>query len=291
MVTIVGLVLVHQPCSGQDDDHIRVVSYNIRLDTPDDGTNAWTHRKDRVAGLLQYHQADIIGLQEALRHQIAYLKEELEDFDWYGVGREDGLSKGEFVPIFYRADRFERLRIGTFWLSESPDSVGSVGWDAALPRIATWVLLRDRSTDSITLFVNTHFDHIGEEARLESARLLREQVGYLAKQVPVVVMGDFNATPESPPYEALTAVEPAAGPILIDLDRVSATDHYGPHETWSSFSVGSEDVARIDYIFGSPGIRVRRSAVLSDQWHGTYPSDHLPVLVEIRSSLEARSGR
>ncbi len=250
-----------------------MMSFNIRFNNPDDGVHAWPNRKDRVAGLVRFHEADIVGMQEALLGQIRDLEARLPGYAWVGVGRDDGAEGGEFSPIFYRNDRLELLDDGTFWLSETPDEPGSVGWDAALPRIVTWARFRDRATNRTFVHFNTHFDHLGEEARRESARLLVRQVEAIAGDAPVVVTGDFNVTPDTEAYERLAAaLEDAA-------DAVDAP--YGPEATFFGFEVTDEPGRRIDYIFAKNGVEVRRYGVLSDQWRGRYPSDHLPVLAEV----------
>ena len=141
----------------------RVMTYNIRLDTPRDGINQWRLRKDRVADLIRYHRADLLGVQEALPNQMVDLKTALPGFNWYGAGRDDGKEQGEFSAIFYRSDRFQLLDKGTFWLSEAPETPGSKGWDADVTRVCSWVKLRDRWTFQTLYHFNTHFDHVGED--------------------------------------------------------------------------------------------------------------------------------
>lgn len=276
LVSVVLLALGAWPGSEHAQDEtasLNVMSFNIRFNNPDDGEHAWPHRKDRVAGLVRFHEADVVGMQEALPGQIRDLEARLPGYAWVGVGRDDGAEGGEFSPIFYRTDRLELLDHDTFWLSETPDEPGSVGWDAALPRIVTWARFRDRATDRTFVHFNTHFDHRGEAARLESARLLVRQVEAIAGEAPVVVTGDFNATPDEPPYARLAdAFEDA-------YTAVEAP--YGPAGTFSTFEVGNEADRRIDYIFSANGVTVHRFGTLTDQWHGHYPSDHLPVLAEV----------
>ena len=250
------------------------MSFNIRYNNPDDGEHAWPNRADRVASVIRFHEADVAGLQEALIGQIRDLEPRLPGYAWVGVGRDDGEESGEFSPIFYRTDRLELLGNDTFWLSETPDTPGSQSWDAALPRIVTWARFRDRQTDRTFYHFNTHFDHRGEQARLESARLITQRVDSLAGDAPTVVTGDFNVTPEAAPYahlaEALT-------------DAYTAVDApHGPPGTYSSFEVGGEEGRRIDYVFTTNGVSVERFGTLTDQWDGDYPSDHLPVLAEVR---------
>ena len=262
------------PARQEAPDGLRVMSFNIRYNNPDDGVHAWPNRKDRVASVIRFHQADVAGLQEALIGQIRDLEQRLPGYAWVGVGRDDGEETGEFSPIFYRTGRLELLSHDTFWLSATPDAAGSQSWDAALPRIVTWARFRDRQTDRTFYHLNTHFDHRGEEARLESARLITQRVEARAEGAPAVVTGDFNATPDDPPYAVLADA-------LTDA-HVAVDAPHGPPGTFSSFEVGNEQNRRIDYVFTAHGVTVERFGTLTDQWHGHYPSDHLPVLAEVQ---------
>jgi endonuclease/exonuclease/phosphatase family metal-dependent hydrolase len=254
---------------------LRVLSFNIRYDNPDDGDHAWPHRRPLVAQVVRFHGTDLLGAQEALEHQVQQLHADLPGFSWVGVGRGDGKAAGEFAPIFFREDRLELLESGTFWLSPSPDEPGSKGWDAALPRIATWATLRDRAAGNRFLAVNTHFDHVGEQARQESARLVVERATALADDLPIILLGDFNAAPDSRAFETLVAA-------LRDARDVSEAAHFGPDGTFGTFEPRSEPSHRIDYIFVSEGVRVLREATLADHWDGRHASDHWPVFAEVR---------
>lgn len=256
-------------------ENVRVMSFNIRYNTPDDAENAWPHRKDMVASVMRFHDADFAGLQEALLGQIEDLEARLPGYAWIGVGRDDGERAGEFTPIFYREERFDLEESDTFWLSETPDVPGSKSWDTAITRIATWGTFRDRRTGRRFVVLNTHFDHIGEEARAESARLIAERVEEF--DLPTVVTGDFNATPDSEPYRVLTA----EGGELRDALSVSDVPHHGPTTTWNGFQA-IEPGRRIDFVFVSRDVEVVRHGILSETIDGRFPSDHLPVLTELR---------
>lgn len=273
--TLAALTLFASTVRAQSHaDALRVMTFNIRYNTPSDSADAWPHRKDMAASMIRLHGADVVGLQEALKGQIEDLQDRLPDFAWFGVGRADGKEAGEFSPIFYREDRLDLLDHDTFWLSTTPSEPGSKSWDAAIERIATWGIFRDRATGEEVFVLNTHFDHVGEEARLESARLIVDRLAALAGDRPVVVMGDFNATPGSAPYEAMTAG------MLRDAMHASEHPHHGPTSTWTGFREIVPD-RRIDYVFVNDGFRVVQHAILSDQWDGRFPSDHLPVLAEL----------
>ena len=263
-----------------EDRTVEVMTFNIRYNNPDDGENAWPYRKDRVAEIMA--EADLIGVQEALSGQMVDLETRLPDFEWFGVGRADGMAEGEFSAIFYRKSRFELLNHDTFWLSETPDVVGSVGWDAALERIATWGRLRDRATGEEFLHVNTHFDHIGVEARRQSARLLLRKIDEIAGDAPAVLTGDFNVVDSSLVYQILTGAADVDADALDDARAVSANTPVGPNSTWNGFSE-IEPGRRIDYVFVNDEVDVLRHVIIADQIPGTdrFPSDHLPVLVEV----------
>ncbi len=257
------------------DSSFSLLTFNLRYDNPGDSLNAWPYRKDHIASLIRYHEADVCGFQEALKGQIDDLSHLLPDFGWCGVGRDDGRSAGEFSPIFYRKNRFDLLHTGTFWLSDSPRVAGSEGWDAALPRIVTWALLHDHLTGRECLFFNTHFDHQGVVARQMSARLLLDSVRTKIGEWPVFVTGDFNSTDTSVVYRIMTGAE------LKDALTVSRTPHYGPVSTWNGFR-GIDPDHRIDFIYVTDREEVLTHAILTDTWDGRFPSDHLPVIARVK---------
>ena len=263
---------------GNCNSSFRVMTYNLRFDQVEDEKNQWQFRKDRLISLLQKHAPDLLGVQEPLPAQVDDLKGALSDFDEYGVGRDDGDSQGEFNTIFYRFARFELLDKGTFWLSATPEIPGSKGWDANKTRICGWVKLRDRQTQQALYYFNTHLDHVGATARLESARLLLDRIEKVADSTtPIILTGDFNTGPDSDPYCTIITNSP-----LQDAINLTETPHDGPSGTWSTFSVSEEISDRIDYIFMTPqNIRVLKHAILTDSNNEFYPSDHLPVLAEL----------
>lgn len=244
-----------------------VTSYNIRYANPGDGQDVWANRKSTVAQYLA--DKDLVGLQEVTAPQFEALKAALPEFTSYGVGRDDGESGGEHAPIFYRTDRFEAIDQGTFWLSEDPEAVGKPGWDAALPRTCTWMILKERSSEKTFCVANTHFDHRGRQARLESGKLLAKRAGRLPEDLPIILTGDFNCQPDSEPYHAITAV-------LSDARKITASPPQGPNSTWNGFQEITPDRI-IDHVF------VRSAKVL--ELHvdnpktdaGRFGSDHLPV--------------
>jgi len=253
---------------------ISVLTYNIRYDTPADGDDAWPKRRNFLARQLRFHAPDVFGIQEGLKSQVDYLQEQLPAYTYVGVGRDDGREAGEYSALFFRTDRFRALESGTFWLSPKPDTV-SKGWDAALPRICTWALLEDTVAGRKLWVFNTHFDHVGQEARSASAKLILTKIeeknveGY-----PVVLLGDFNAGPGSAPVRIITET-------LRDARDHSEEPIFGPQGTFNGFRFSEPVELRIDYIFVSPDLAVRKYAVLSDSRECRYPSDHLPVYIQI----------
>ena len=254
------------------------MSFNIRYDNPKDGKQNWHHRKENVVRMINFYELDIIGMQEVLVNQLTYLKDKLPQYKSVGVGREDGKEKGEFAPIFYRKDRFEELKNGTFWLSETPNKV-SKGWDAALERIATWAILRDKVTGKKFVFMNTHFDHRGVKARVESAKLLKQKSIELAKDLPLILTGDFNLVPESEGIQTL--LNPKGPNALINTNEI-AEYSYGPDWTTCGFDNRPfEDRKIIDYIFVRDIKKVYKYAVFAEMLNDIYLSDHCPVFAQI----------
>lgn len=273
-------------CAGSHPDAcpefpaLKIMSYNIRYDNPDDGINSWTNRKEFVSSLIAFHGADIVCIQEGLAHQVRYLQETLEGFDYCGKGRDDGREAGEFSAIFYDRRMADLLANSTFWLSPTP-SRPSKGWDAALPRIVTWAHFRSRTTGRSFFVFNTHFDHRGEIARRESARLLLERIREIAGGQPAIVAGDFNSAEEDSSYRILLLPSPGV-PRLRDSFLVSRLPHHGMVSTFTGFDARTlEPGQRIDHIFVSDGVTVLRHGTLTDFRDGRFPSDHLPVFVEL----------
>lgn len=266
----VFILLLSLDLFGQAGAEIRLMSWNIRLDTPSDGKNAWTYRKVAFCEHLKGEFLDIIGFQEVLHNQLEYVCACLDDFDFVGVGRNDGETKGEYSPVFFRKGRFTLLDGGTFWLSNTPDLPGSVGWDAALERIVTWAKLFDRFNNDTVLVMNTHFDHVGQMAREQSAALISGFSFKPGQPMPVILMGDLNATPENLAYRRLIA----SG--FIDA-RVAATETEASMSTYTGFDQNPDNDALIDYILHSAYFKATDYQVQQVNENGKYLSDHLPV--------------
>ena len=252
---------------------IGVMTYNIRYDTQKDGENRWDARKDFLVAQIKFHGPDIIGIQEGLASQVKYLDKELAGFRYVGVGRDDGKKKGEFSAIFFNAGKFKVIESSTFWLSDTPGQI-SVGWDAAMERICTYALFEHLETRQRIWVFNTHFDHVGKEARKNSAILIHNRIKSLNKDgLPFILMGDLNLEPDSEPILYLSQ-------HLNDSKKVSKEVVFGPEGTFNNFQFDKPVTRRIDYIFtGKSGIEVLKYAVLSASNNLRYPSDHLPVFV------------
>ncbi len=259
----------------------KVASFNIRLDTASDSLNNWKYRKPHVYNFIQDNQLSLIGFQEVLHNQRVDLEENLPEYQFVGVGRDDGKTEGEAVTIAFLKEKFDLLDSNTFWLAENPDSVGMVGWDAALPRIATWVKLKDKSSGLVFMMVNTHFDHVGVEARKESALLIIEKIKEIVGDLPAIVSGDFNVTEQTSAYETITNNEFR----LLDSHK-TAKERSGENFTFNDFGkIGNDADAgeKIDFIFVTPQIDVLKSSIPSSKIDSVlYLTDHNVLMVDLK---------
>lgn len=262
---------------------LTVVSFNIRYGTAADGANHWDKRRVFLIETIMTLNPDLLGTQETLGFQRDYLAQQLADYDHLGVGRDDGKEAGEMMALYYRRARFEKLESGHFWLSESPDVVGSKSWDSSLPRMVTWVKLRDRNQpDSPSiLFFNTHFDHRGTTARLESSKLIRRKIIEIGKECRVVLTGDFNADQQSPPYEALFGSIDSQESPVIDTYRSAHPERQANEGTFSSFKAAETTGARIDWIGVSRDWKIRSAEIDRTSRDGHTPSDHFAVTAKL----------
>ena len=261
----------------------RVMSFNVRYDNPDDSLNNWDFRKDMAAMAVTVWDADIVGTQEVLHNQLQDLQERLPNYNYIGVGREDGATQGEYSAIFYKAAKFEELSSGYFWLAENCDAVGAKGWDAVCERIATWAVLKDLDSDKELFVLNTHLDHVGQVARRESVSLIVEKIKELAGGRPVVMTGDFNAEPDSEVINHITGS--SEGMPLLDSRKHAESIVRDASGTFHAFGrIPEQRREYIDYIFVSPGVKVKTYEVLPEKLEGIYISDHNPIqaVIEIK---------
>lgn len=287
------------PLSQAQNHRLKVASYNIRYDNPGDSLDAWKYRKETVAELIQFHDFDVFGAQEVLHNQIEELSAALEGYSYIGVGRDDGKSAGEYSPIFYKEEKFKLLDNGTFWLSENTEKPNK-GWDAALPRICTWGEFEDRNTGFRFYLFNTHFDHVGVQARKESARLILKKINEIGEDAPVILTGDFNVDQADESYKLIHTSD-----RLTDSYERSPLK-YGASGTFTGFNIHASTDHRIDHIFVTEHFKVLRHGILPDSYQGLVgnstredadhlpkeevlpnkkqlrlPSDHYPVMVEL----------
>lgn len=263
--------------AAQEIDKVSAMTFNIRYASPNDGVNIWENRKDWLCELINFSEPDVLGAQEVIKKQLDDMVERLPGYEYFGVGRNGG-EEGEFCPIFYNKSKLEKLDGATFWLSETPAEVNSKGWDASLPRIVTWVKLKSKENGKHFYFFNTHFDHRGEKARVESAKLLREQINSIAGDSPFLVSGDFNFTPSAEAYQVLLH-DSSVDLKVMDTKNV-ANKVYGPEYTFNGFKLEpNKERERIDYMFTGNGVSVEKHHVIDGQRGRTYVSDHFPIVV------------
>ena len=250
-------------------------SYNIRYANPGDAGNLWVDRAPVVAALLRFHDFDVFGTQEALKNQLDDINNALPAYARYGRGRDDGQDKGEHSAIFYKKDKFKLLNKGDFWLSQTPDKP-SLGWDATCcNRICSWVYLQDLTTNQKFYVFNVHYDHQGVEARQESSKLLLRKIEEIAGKQPVVLTGDFNGDQQSEWY--LTV---ANSGLLKDTYK-QVPYPYANNASFNAFGKQLDRKEIIDHIFVTNHFKVNKWGILTDTYHGKFPSDHFPVLVKL----------
>jgi len=277
LLLLAGLTLLVLSCTESEvplvdneirNESLKVSSFNIRFDNPADDENRWDNRKQSIVLFLESEDLDIIGMQEALVHQKDYLDDQLTAYESVGIGREDGLAAGEFAPIYYKKELFTLVDSGTFWLSETPETP-SVGWDAVLERICTFVYLQDIRNDRVIHFYNTHFDHVGSEARQNSARLIMDSIQSNSANEWIILAGDLNAEPNSEPYNIILA-----GGLT---DSYNARARFGPVGTFNGFNQSGSFNRRIDFVFMN-GFSSESYFANDLTVNGNFISDHFPVI-------------
>ncbi len=252
-----------------------VGTYNLRYDNPADSGNLWVQRSSVIAQLIRFHDFDILGTQEGLINMLEDLSEALPEYKRYGIGRADGKDAGEHSEIFYKKKKFKMLDAGDFWLSETPDTP-SLGWDATCcNRICSWVLLKDKKTKTKFYVFDTHYDFQMDSARNESSKLVLRKIKKIVGNKPVIFMGDLNGDNTSKWYKRI-----ADSRKLKDTYKL-AKHPYAFNPSWQDFGKRIMLSDLIDHIFVSKKFKVRRWGILSDTYHGKYPSDHFPILTEL----------
>lgn len=276
LLLLAGIILP-MSLQAQQPGQIKVMSWNIRLDTPADGQNQWKYRKSGVCDLIMNESPDLLGVQEALHNQMKDMRNGLKGYKSIGVARDDGKKAGEYSAVFYKKSRLRSLRSGTFWLSETPDQPGSRGWDAACNRVVTWSVFRDKETGREFLMMNTHFDHVGDTARIESAALIIRKSASLSGKLPVILTGDFNVTDRHRAYRILTWADNEI--VFTDTRKSAGAEISGPEYTFVGFSDQFEASDQIDFIFATYQFMVLSHKIPDFRKGMRYLSDHLPVAV------------
>ena len=271
LIILIGTFL----CLNINAQSLKVMTFNIRLSLDSDRENSWVNRKDDALKLINYYHPDVMGVQEVVPQQMTDIKTGLKNYDFVGVGRNDGANKGEYSAIFYDTEKLQVLQSGTFWLSETPEKP-SKGWDAAYNRVCTYALFKTKKGGKKFWAFNVHFDHVGNVAREKSAQLILDKIKNLnTKNLPVVLTGDFNLTDDTKPIKLLSE-------NLSDSFYHSKKAHYGPTGTFTAFDVNTIPKDRIDYIF-TKRFECTSIRTINDRRENLlYPSDHFPVLAELQ---------
>ncbi len=255
---------------------LRVMTYNLRYASMK-GSEAWPDRRPAMKSLLKQQAPDLMGTQEGVYHQVRDLAADLPEYDWIGTGR-DGGSRGEFMAIYYRRERFEPLAYDHFWLSDTPEVIASSTWGNTNRRMVTSVRFKDRRSDKVFHLWNTHLDHALQPAREKAAELIKTRLAKIPSNEPVILMGDFNAeATRNPVYDTLTQG--------IGFTDSWFTAAQRKNETLNSFNGFAKPVfnsARIDWILYRGEAEVALAEVVVDgSPEGRQPSDHHPVLARM----------
>ena len=266
---LAALIMLPQAAQAKKENEgtegLKVMSYNIRLGSANDGTNSWSLRYTATGDMLEDQAPDVFGVQEALDYQVRYINE-MCGYEYVGVGRENGKKEGEHMAIFWNKKSVSMLKWGTFWLSETPQKP-SKGWDAACFRTATWALMKDKKTGKKFYFVNTHLDHEGKEAQKNGLKLIVDRIGEINPEgYPMVLTGDFNMKPDDPNLAELDSKMQSARKIAAVTDS---------HDTYNGWGRGS---GIIDYIYVSGFSSCPEYQTVVKRYRDRkFVSDHYPV--------------
>jgi len=267
---------------------IRIMTFNILVDRRTDGLYAWENRRSQIANLIKYYDPDIFCLQEALEHQKNYLAECFPEYECFGVGRNDGLIDGEQVPIFHRKNMFKLKDQGYFWLSETPHSAGSIGWDAKCPRTVVWKQLQHKDMEQPFIVANTHYDHKGKIANKNSAKSIQQELSSIAPRCTTLLCGDFNSSEETLAYKEILScgfTDSSSAEEAVCFGMTFTYHRFLMEQYKTNLSQLQQEHDRvfrtIDHVFHCGEIKILRYGILGDNQLGIYPSDHFPILCDI----------
>ncbi|MDX1951250.1 MAG: endonuclease/exonuclease/phosphatase family protein [Verrucomicrobiota bacterium] len=253
----------------------KVMTFNLRF-ASDEPPNSWPERRPVMQECLKLTQPDIIGTQEGVYRQIKDLAHDLPVYDWIGLGR-DGGSKGEFMAVFYKKERFEPLAFDHFWLSDTPDLIASTTWGNSNRRMVTWVQFRDRATKKEFYFLNTHLDHQIQEARIKSAHLINKKISEFPPALPLILLGDFNASAgKNEVYDLLLKEQQ-----LVDSWSAATMRHGEMVHTFHGYRGIKKGDDRIDWILFRGPFTVHSTEIVTFSKNAQFPSDHFPVIAEL----------
>lgn len=273
-VIIAALMLLPQAVeakkTGDKPEGLKVMSYNIRLGSANDGTNSWALRYPATAEMIKDQAPDVFGVQEALSYQVYFIEENFRNYKSVGVGRENGKKEGEHMSIFWNTKTVKMLKWGTFWLSDTPEKP-SMGWDAACYRTATWALMKDKKTGKKFYFVNTHLDHVGKEAQKNGLKLIVDRIAKINKEgYPMVLTGDFNVRPDNKVLADLDARMTSVRKIAAKTDK---------HDTYNGWGKGN---GIIDYIYVSGFSSCPEYQTVTKRYTDRkFVSDHYPIAARL----------
>lgn len=281
---MIALLFGFTTALAREPGDIKVMSYNVRYGTAKDGENHWDKRKDALVEKVVAFDPDLLGTQETLGFQRDFLAGKMPGYDHLGVGRDDGKDKGEMMALYWRKARFDKIEGGHFWLSTTPNEAGSKGWDTSLPRMATWVKLKDKTKPDAKaiFFINTHFDHMGKTARPESAKLVRDKILELGKDCSVILTGDFNSAEGSEAYKNMFELRGKDDSPVVDSYRITHPKREPDEGTTTPFKEGANKGGRIDWIGVTRDWKVLSAGIDRTGKDGRVPSDHFPVTAVIR---------
>jgi len=271
--TCAAPVMSEPPAESAQPD-LRVMTFNVRYPSPDDGINVWPKRRDLMVKLIREQHPDILGTQELFMKQGRYLVSHLTHYKWFGLGRNGNnqdVNDNEHMGVFYNTERLRTINRGNFWLSETPDVPGSISWNQPMPRMVTWAEFQDKATGQRFYYFNTHFPYRAKDENLRErdARIILKRITKVPESLPVIVTGDFNSTPDKPTHAIMTK-------MLKDA-WMSAPVHHGPAHTFHDFT--GQPTERIDYIFYR-GLKAKDVRTVTTHHGKVYPSDHFPVVAD-----------